>query len=85
MDLLVAGERVELLDAGLHVVPGDPLALGDGGEVDLVEHPLVVGERRLGHLDPQVGFWARSTASHSWRSSMTFCSGDQRTASSAEA
>jgi hypothetical protein len=34
VDVLVAGERAELLDAGLHVVAGDPLTGSDGGEVD---------------------------------------------------
>ncbi len=54
MDVLVPGEGVELLDPGLHIVPGDLLALGDRGQVDLVEHPLVVGEGGVGHLDAEV-------------------------------
>ncbi len=54
VDLLVAGEGVELLDPGLHVMPGDLLALGDGGQVHLVEHALVVGEGGVRHLDPEV-------------------------------
>ena len=37
VDVLVAGEGGELLDAGLHVVAGDPLPGLDRGEVDLVE------------------------------------------------
>ena len=32
MNLLMAGQVVELLDAGLDVVARDALALGDGGE-----------------------------------------------------
>ncbi len=40
VDVLVARERVELLDAGLHIVAGDAFALGDGVEVDLVDHPV---------------------------------------------
>ncbi len=59
VDLLMAGEGVELLDAGLDVVPGDPLAGGDGVEVDLPQHPLVVGRRLLGNLDAEVGLGAQ--------------------------
>ena len=84
MDLLMAGESVELLDPGLHVVPGDLLALGDRGQVDLVEDPLVVLQRRSGTSTPR-SRCARSTASHSCRSSLTLYSGDHSTASSAEA
>ncbi len=51
--VLVAGQGVELLDAGLHVVAGDPLPLGDRGQVDLVEHPLVVGDHTVGYVDAQ--------------------------------
>lgn len=54
VDLLVTGEGVELLDAGLDVVPGHLLALGDRGQVDLVEDALVIGEGRVGYLDPEV-------------------------------
>ncbi|SKZ00452.1 Uncharacterised protein [Mycobacteroides abscessus subsp. abscessus] len=54
VDLLVAGERVELFDARLHVVAGDALTLGDRREVDLVDDCLVVGDRAVGDLDPQV-------------------------------
>ena len=42
--MLVAGQRVELLDARLDVVAQHPLALGDRGEIDVVDHPLVVGD-----------------------------------------
>ncbi|CAM5631852.1 hypothetical protein SHIRM173S_11971 [Streptomyces hirsutus] len=52
--VLVPGEVVELLDPRLHVVPGHLLALRNGGQVDLVEDPLVVGERRVRHLDTEV-------------------------------
>ncbi len=52
--VLVPGEVVELLDPGLHVMAGDLLALGDRGQVDLVQDTLVVGDRRVGHLDPEV-------------------------------
>ncbi len=48
VDVLVAGEFGELLDAGLDVVLGDALALGDRGEVDLLEHALVVGDHAVG-------------------------------------
>src|SRR5918996_4150098 len=63
--MLVAGEGGELLDAGLDVVPCDPLTRLDGGEVHFVGHrPVVVDglgrdvepEDPLGlhHRDPQV-------------------------------
>ena len=38
VDVLVPGQRGELLDPRLDVVPGDPLARGDGVEVDVVDH-----------------------------------------------
>ena len=47
VDLLEASEVVELLNAGLHVVAGDLLPLGDGGQVHLVED-LLIGGRSLG-------------------------------------
>ncbi len=52
--VLVPGERVELLDARLDVVPGDPLAGGDGVQVDPVDHPLVVGDHPVRHVDAQL-------------------------------
>ena len=54
VDVLVAGEGAELLDARLHVVPGDPLAGGDAVEVDLVDDRLVVLDDAVGHLDAEV-------------------------------
>ena len=54
MDVLVAGEFVEFLDARLHVVAGDPLPRHDGGEVDLVLHPLVGGDRLGGNVEPEI-------------------------------
>ncbi len=53
--VLVAGQRVELLDAGLDVVARDPFARGDRGQVDLLEHPLVVGDHAVGHRHAQFG------------------------------
>jgi hypothetical protein len=53
VDVLVTGQRVELLDAGLDVVPRHPLACGDRVEVDLLEHPLVVGDGLIGDVDPE--------------------------------
>ncbi len=53
--VLVAGEVVELLDARLHVVAGQALALGDGAQVDLRGHGLVVVDDTGGHLDAQLG------------------------------
>ncbi len=52
--VLVPGEGVELLDARLDVVPGDPLAGGDGVEVDLLDDPLVVGHDVVGDVDAEV-------------------------------
>ena len=54
MDVLVAGERAELLDPRLHVVPGDPLARGDRLEVDLVDDVLVGLDHAVGHVDAEV-------------------------------
>ena len=53
--VLVAGERRELLDAGLHVVTGDALTGIDGGQVDLVDHSLVRGHRIGRDVDAEVG------------------------------
>ena len=53
VDVLVAGEGVELLDARLHVVAGDPFTVGDGGQVDLIEHTFVVGDGLVGHVDAE--------------------------------
>ena len=54
VDVLVAGEGVELLDAGLHVVAGDALAVGDRVQVDLLEHRLVRLDHTVRYVDPQV-------------------------------
>ncbi len=77
--VLVARERVELLDAGLDVVAQHPFPRGDRGQVDVVEHPLVVGKNAVGHDAPSTpnSACARSTASHSRRSATTLASGDQ--------
>ena len=56
--VLVAGEGVELLDAGLDVVAGDELARRDRVQVNLFEDPLVVGERLLRHGNPELGLGA---------------------------
>ena len=50
----VPGERCELLDAGLDVVAGDLLALGDRVEVDLVDDRLVRLDHAVGRLDAEV-------------------------------
>ena len=44
MNMLVAGEVVELLDAGFDIVTRDTLALGDGGEVDLIDDLFICGD-----------------------------------------
>ncbi len=41
VDVLVAGQFAELLDARLHIVPRDALALHDAAEIHRVLHPLV--------------------------------------------
>ena len=75
--MLVARERVELLDAGLDVVAQHPFARGDRRQVDVVEHPLVVGRPRRSGTSTPNSACARSTASHSRRSATTLASGDQ--------
>ena len=57
--MLVARQRVELLDARLDVVAQHPLALGDRGQVDVVDHPLVVVDHAVGNLDAQLGLRAQ--------------------------
>ena len=58
VDVLVAGQRAELLDTCLHVVAGDPLARGDRVEVDGLlaagHHGLVGLDHPVGHLDAEV-------------------------------
>ena len=53
MDVLVAGEVVEFLDAGLHVVAGDPFAGHDRGGVDAVLGLLVGGDRPGGDVEAE--------------------------------
>ena len=50
----MTGQRVELLDAGLDVVAQRPFAGRDGGQVDVAEHPLVVGDHFLGNGHTQL-------------------------------
>ena len=57
--MLVTGERVELLDAGLDVVAQHPLARGDRRQVDVVEHALVVVHHTVRHGDTQLGLRAQ--------------------------
>jgi len=54
VDMLVAGEGAELVDARLHVVAGRLLADADGFEVHLVLHALVGGDRLGGDVQPEV-------------------------------
>ena len=53
VDLLVARQRIELLNACLHVVASDLLALRDRVQVDLVDDLLVVLDSALGDLDTE--------------------------------
>jgi len=54
VDVLVSGERGELLDARLDVVPGDALPRRDAGEVHVVEHPLVRLDDAVRDVDAEV-------------------------------
>ena len=54
MDVLVPRQGGELLDAGLHVVAGDPLARGDGVEVHLLDDRLVGLDDAVGDVDAEV-------------------------------
>jgi len=54
VDLLVPGKCVEFLDACLHVVAGDPLAVRDGLEVDVVDDTLVVVDGVGRNVDAQL-------------------------------
>ena len=67
VDLLVAGEVVELLDARLHIVAGDFFPRHDRGRIHLVLHLFIGGDRfgrniqpeialRLHHGDPEFAF-----------------------------
>ena len=53
--MLVAGQRVELFDARLDVVAQHPLALGDRGEIDIGDHPLVIVDDAVRNVDTQLG------------------------------
>ena len=52
MDLFVAGKSRKLIDAGLHIVTSDRLALSDRCQIDLLQHRLVCLNSAIGDLDP---------------------------------
>ena len=54
VDMLEPGEVVELLDAGLHVMLGDPLAVGDRAQVDAIDHALIGGDHRIRVIPAEV-------------------------------
>ncbi len=54
VDVLVPGERIELLDARLHVMPGDPLAIRDGFQIHLVDDRLVGRDHFVGVRSPEI-------------------------------
>ena len=54
MHLLVAGQRVEFLDAGLDVVAGDFLPIGDRFQIHLVDYVFVCGDGFGGHVNAQI-------------------------------
>ena len=85
VDVLVAGEGGELLDAGLDVVAG---AAAPGPRSNRGRRRRAPSRRprspRRARSTPR-SRWARSTASHSRRSSTTFVSGDHRSTSSGDA
>ena len=47
MNVLLAGQRIELFNTRLHIVAGNLLTIGDGIQVDLVDH-LFVGRDSFG-------------------------------------
>lgn len=55
VDLLVAGEVVKLFNAGFDVMSRDALALGNGGEVDLVDDLFVSGNCAGRDFEAEVG------------------------------
>src|SRR5699024_1009630 len=57
--VLVAGQRVELLDPCFHVVAGDPLPPGDRVEIDSVAHSGVIGDDPVGNVDAEIGLCAQ--------------------------
>ena len=75
--MLVAGQRVELLDAGLDVVAQHPFPRCDRGQIDVVDDPLIVRRPLTSGTSTPNSACARSTASHSRRSATTLASGDQ--------
>ena len=54
VDVLVPGQRVELLDPRLDVVPGHPFPGGDAGQVDAVHDGLVRLDDPVGYRDAEV-------------------------------
>jgi len=53
VDVFVAGQRVEFLDSGLHIVARDPFPVGDRRQVDLVDDAGVVVDDAIGDIDSQ--------------------------------
>jgi len=54
VDVLVAGQGAELLDARLHVVAGDALPGVDGSQIDVIDHGFIRLDHPVGHVDAQV-------------------------------
>jgi hypothetical protein len=54
VDVLVAGECVELLDARLDIMARHALAIGDGAKVDVVDDARIVGDHAVGDVDTEV-------------------------------
>ena len=54
VDVLVARQVGELLDARLHVVTGDTLPSIDRRQIDAIDHVLVGLDRLPGHVDPEL-------------------------------
>ena len=54
VDVLVAGEVAELLDAGLHIMAGDALAVVNGLNINAALHALVSVDGLLRNVQPQV-------------------------------
>ena len=54
VDVLVAGQGAELVDPGLHVVAGDPFALVDRIEIDLLHDGAVIGDGHRRYRDAEI-------------------------------
>jgi len=54
VDLLVTRERGKLLDTRLHVMAVHPFALGDAGQIDIIDHGLVRLDDAVGQRNAEI-------------------------------